>query len=149
MKKLLFLLVLCTFGGCQNKIYDNLLETIKFEFNSRNDTITISLVDFTKFEWDNVFIFSGSYSNEEISFITGANYKGEILVSDGIQMIFLYKQRIVYTEIKTNHNDLQFNKLTKPDRVPHYTPDNSKFKVIKMETYEGSKRFFYNLLPTS
>ena len=146
-KKIFTLLILVLSVGCQDKVSEKILHNIKSEVKAGKNKVIISISDFTDFDWDIVYIFSGGYSNNEITKIIGTKYEGYVLVSDGIQMIFLKNNQVVFTDVNSDKIKLQFNKLLESDYVPTYNYENCSFLALKEPTYEGSKRFFHNLVP--
>jgi hypothetical protein len=151
--KILFVLIICLLFGCsqiiKNNIIDSIRSDIKNKISQNEKNIKINLSDFTSFKWDDCYIIDGPYSAEDIRNIMNIHYSGETNLSDDETLFFVFKDKIVYKEVFSDQSEseIQFNKINQNDKVPHYTFNNSKFKVSVEETYEGSGKMFYNLVP--
>jgi hypothetical protein len=134
MKRIILIIASITLlTGCQKSVSEKIVDKIE----SQKDSV-INIKYITDFSWDNFYVFYGAYSDKTISNFIGAKYDGDEYYSDDTHFIFVKSGKVIHKEQfhRVDNKLLELRALNfEKEDIPHFSPDNAKFKVVKDTSY--------------
>ncbi len=139
-------------SGCGNS--KSLLQSnmrVYLDSYYKGNGVTVSISDFTDFEWEQVLIFQYPVSAQDIENAIGVKYEGSLDLTSG--MIFVYNQKVVYDEVfKDNYTNLAPFLIYPYDNINadlHYNVFTPETAVFRCEKINSKEQYGYRLYPLS